>query len=82
MAISADAPADREALEAKLGLGYPVVSDVDLAISEAFGVRQEGKDVPVPSAFVLDANRTILWRSVSDGIVDRPTVQAMIERLP
>ena len=82
MAVSADVPADREALEAKLALTFPVVSDTDLAIAASFGVRQEGRDSPVPAIFILDADRKVIWSSVSDGIVDRPTVDQILAKLP
>lgn len=82
MAVSADVPADREALEAKLALAFPVVSDTDLAIAASFGVRQEGRDSPVPATFILDADRRVLWSSVSDGIVDRPTIDQILAKLP
>lgn len=82
MAVSADVPADREALEAKLALVFPVVSDTDLAIAASFGVRQEGRDSPVPATFILDADRRVLWSSVSDGIVDRPTIDQILAKLP
>ena len=81
MAISNDAPEDRDALVQRLGLTYAVISDTDLAISAAFRVRQEGKDAPLPSTFVLDAARKVLWRAVGDHINDRPTIDESLAPL-
>lgn len=75
VAVSGDAPADRDALVKRLGLTYPVISDPDLAIVAAFGVRQEGADAPVPATYLLDADRKVLWRAVGTSISGRPSVE-------
>ena len=66
---------------AKYRFTFPVVSDKDLAISEAYGVRQEGKDSPLPATFVIGPDRKILFVKVGDEIPDRPTLEQILAPL-
>ncbi len=82
MAVSADTPEQAADLAKKLGLAFPLVSDTDLRLAAAYGVRQEGKDSALPATFVLDGERRVLWRVVGDRIVDRPSVDETLAHVP
>jgi peroxiredoxin len=81
VAISGDSSADAAALVARLGLTFPVISDVDLRLSAAFGVRQEGKDSPLPATFIIDGERRVTWSAVGDNIVNRPSIDDTLAHL-
>jgi peroxiredoxin len=82
VAVSADTDEESAALAEKLALRFPLVSDPDLEVTSAFGLRQAGKDVALPAAYVLDAERRVLWRSVGTSIVERPTLEDLLRSLP
>lgn len=79
--MSGDAPADRDALVAKLGLSYPVVADRNLQVAAAFGVRQADEEAPLPATFVLDAKGKVVWRMVAGEIPERPTIEELLSAL-
>ena len=81
VAVSNDPGDKRDELVEKYGLTFPVVSDGDLSISESFGVRQEGKDAPLPATFVVDKDRKVLFAKVGEEIPDRPTLDQVLAPL-
>lgn len=81
VAASGDAPEDRDALVAKLGLSYPVLSDRGLQLAAAFGVRQADEETPLPATFVLDAKGQVAWRMVAGEIPERPTIEQLLAAL-
>ncbi|MHC5009764.1 MAG: peroxiredoxin family protein, partial [Planctomycetota bacterium] len=82
LAMSVDSAADVENLTEMLGLTYPVLSDEDLRVTDAYGVREEGKDHPRPAVYVLDADRRVQWSHVGDGPADRPAAEDILDALP
>lgn len=72
MGISVDPREDSVALNAKLGLHFPLLSDADLRIAAAYGVAMEGRDIAVPAVFVVARDGTITWKHVGESITDRP----------
>lgn len=81
VAVSNDPADKRDELVDKYGLTFSVLSDGDLSISESFGVRQEGKDVPLPATFVMGEDRKVLFAKVGDEIPDRPTLEQILAPL-
>ncbi len=78
MAVSVDATADREALHRKLALGYPLLSDPELRVTDAYGVRESGKNHPGPATLVLDETHQVRFQHVGRNAPDRPTTQAVL----
>lgn len=72
MAISADPVEDSVSLADKLGLGFPLLSDTDLAVASRFGVAMKGQDIAVPAMFVVLSDRSIFWKKVGERVTDRP----------
>ena len=60
--ISADAVDKQRQFSEKHGFDYPLLSDVDRTVAEAFGVKRGGISItPVKrSTFVIDTDRTVL----------------------
>ena len=55
----------------KVGLEYPILSDPDLKVINAFGVLHEGgmmgKDIARPAIFVLDEQGRVIWKDITDN---------------
>jgi thioredoxin-dependent peroxiredoxin len=77
--ISPDKPAALERFDTKYGLGFPLLSDPDHAVAEAYGVWGEKKNYGrtymgiIRSAFLVDENGRIeqAWYKISPA--DTPT---------
>ncbi len=72
--MSVDPPETNAALEKRLEIDFPIVSDSDLAALDAFGVRHEVGDSPGggsviarPAVFLLDEEGRILWKDLTDN---------------
>ncbi len=66
VAISIDEPAETARLAERFDLSFPLLSDVDRAISRAYGVEDDPTDEGIPSIFVVSREGRILWRSTID----------------
>ena len=81
VAISADPAADSSKLAADLGLHFPLLSDVDLRAASAYGVAMKGRDIAVPSVFVVRRDRTVAWKKIGEDMVDRPSTGDVLEQV-
>jgi peroxiredoxin len=79
--ISVDGREDSTALVARLGLHYPLLSDPDLHVASAYGVAMKGRDIAVPSVFVVRGDRTIVYRKVGETVGDRPTPDEIVAQV-
>lgn len=80
VAISVDPAADSSKLAADLGLHFPLLSDADLHAASAYGVAMQGRDIAVPSVFVVRRDRTIAWKKVGEDVTDRPSAAEVLEQ--
>ena len=78
-AISADPREDSVALAEHLGIDFPLLSDGDLKVANAYGVAMAGGDIAVPATFVILPDRTVYWRKVGESMADRPSVEELLE---
>ena len=81
VAISVDPAADSSKLAAELGLHFPLLSDADLHVASEYGVAMKGRDIAVPSVFVLRRDRTIAWKKIGEDMVDRPSASDVLEQV-
>lgn len=81
IAISADAKAEQAALASKLGLTFPLISDKDLKLAAAFGVRERGQEDALPAVFIVDQNGIVRWVRVGDNIVERVSIGELLLEL-
>jgi peroxiredoxin len=76
VAVVVDPVAQNAAVTRKLGLGFPILSDPDLAMIDAYGLRHAngipGSDIARPATFVLDANGVVRWRDLTENYRVRP----------
>lgn len=81
IAISADPKEEQAKLASKLGLTFPLISDKDLKLAAAFGVRERGQDDSLPAVFIVDPNGVVRWARVGDNIVDRVSIGDLLLEL-
>jgi peroxiredoxin len=80
-AISVDPKDESVKMAQELGLHMPLLSDPDLAVAKAYGVAMEGRDIAVPSVFVVRKDRTIAWSQVGENMTDRASPQAIVDQV-
>lgn len=85
LAISVDSPEKNRALRAKLDLDFPLLSDMNLELIDALKVRHLnggiGGDIARPATFILDRDRRIVWRQLTDNWRVRVRPEPVIEQL-
>jgi peroxiredoxin len=83
VAVSPDDAAATGENVAQLELTFPVLSDPALQGVDAFEVRHldepSGKQIPRPSAFVIDVTGKVRFAHVGENPRDRPTEEQLLE---
>jgi peroxiredoxin len=76
VAVSIDSPDVSEHLRQVTGYSFPILCDTQLQVIRAWdlvhphaGIR--GADIARPAEFLLDANRKVLWRDLTDDYLIR-----------
>jgi peroxiredoxin len=70
-----------------LGLSFPLLSDADLAVTDAWGLRHReplgpaGGDIPRPAVFVVDGTGAIRKRWLTDNWRVRVRPEQVLEEL-
>ena len=81
VAISVDTPEQVARLARKKDLTFPILSDADLAATDAFGLRHKGgfkgRDIALPGTYVIH-DGTVRWRDLTPVIDERPTPDAVL----
>lgn len=87
LAISADRSEDLRQLAESQGLDYRLVSDPELKVIDAYGLRHvgagmgESSDIARPAVFVLDREGRIVWRDITDNWRVRVRPESILEQL-
>jgi peroxiredoxin len=81
VAVSADHPADLEELRVRFRLSFPLVSDPDVLIAKAYGVRQKDRELALPSVFVVGPDGKIRFVRVGRSPVDRVPIRDVLAAL-
>jgi len=72
-------------LAASLGIGYHILSDPDLEVIDAYGVRHvEGgltDDIARPATFIIDREGTVVWRDLTENWRIRVRPDAILNEL-
>ena len=88
--VVVDDPATSADLAKQAKLDYPILSDPDLRVADAYGLRHvaggpEGQDIAHSASVLIDAAGTVRWTSVTRNLRVRPLpedVLAAIDALP
>ncbi len=83
VAISYDSPATNATAAAKLGLTFPLLSDVGSKVIDAYGIRNHeatghADGIPHPVLFLLDQKGVIRVKLMRDGFRERPEASEII----
>jgi len=85
LAISVDPVDKAKEISDAYGLEYAVLSDPDLHVIDAYGVRHPGGfgggDIARPAVFVLDGEGRIVWRDITDNWRVRVRPQQLLDVL-
>ena len=64
-------------------ISYPVLADVDHAVSDAYQVYNTlGDGVATPSIFIINPDGEIVWSYIGQNLSDRPTIEIILENIP
>ena len=77
VALSYDSPETNAAAVTKLGLTYPLVSDVGSKVIDAYGIRNieakgRAEGIPHPVVFIIDQQGTIRVKLMRESYRERP----------
>jgi peroxiredoxin len=67
-------------LAQELGLHFPLLRDDGLRVASAYGVAMEGRDIAVPSVFVVNKDRAIVWKQVGENMTDRASPAEVVHQ--
>lgn len=75
-----DLAPESKLLARQLGIEFPLLSDPDAKVAEAWGVAMLGEELAIPATFVVGPDGTIAWRHVGERVPDRPPVEVVREQ--
>lgn len=85
LAISVDPVEASQQLAADLKLAYVLLSDPELKVIDAYGVRHPGggggKDIARPATFILDRDGVVRWRDLTENYRVRVRPERILEEL-
>jgi peroxiredoxin len=77
-AISVDERAESAELAERLLISFPLLSDPALKVALAYGVAMEGRDIAIPSIFIVTSDRRIRYKYVGESPADRPSTNKLL----
>jgi len=85
LGISRDSVESSRKLAADAGLEVRLLSDPDLHVIDAYGVRHPGTglgdDIARPATFIVDREGVVRWRDLTENFRIRPRPQRIVEEL-
>ena len=83
LAIAVQDQAGAQATINSTGATYPILTDSDRRVAEAYGVfNLLGDGVAAPAVFIIDKSGQIVWSHIGQNIADRPDNQTILANLP
>jgi len=87
IAICVDSVEKNHGVVEQQKLDFPILSDSDLVVTDAYGLRHEqgnpmeGRDIFRPAVFILDGDGIIQWRHLTDNWRVRVRPETIVEQL-
>lgn len=81
VAISVDRPEKSRELSDKLKLPFPILSDVDYKVIDAYGLYNPDGKISKPATYVLDTRGIVRWSFFEEDYKMRPLDDVIIEEL-
>lgn len=76
--ISVDPAEDSKTLDEEMKLGIPLLSDADLKVIEAYGLRMARRDIAVPAVYVVGPDGVVAFSYVGENVKDRPSADRIV----
>jgi glutaredoxin-dependent peroxiredoxin len=86
LAVNVDSPGKNQGVVDKAKLGFPILSDTNCEMIDAYGVRHigaglDGGDIARPAVFILDGDGKIVWRMITNNNRIRVRPEMVVEQL-
>ena len=81
VAISVDKPEKSTELGDKLRIPFPILSDVDHKVIDAYGLYNAEGKISKPATFVLDSKGIVRWSFFEEDYKVRPLDDVILEEL-
>ena len=66
-------------MAADLNLPFDLLHDKGLHVANAYGVVMEGRDIAVPSVFIVNRQGVVSFSYIGENMSDRPTVRTLLD---
>lgn len=84
-AVVVDPVETNAALARDAGLEFPILSDPDLRLVDAYGLRHreahDGRDIALSASILVDGAGVVRWASVSKNVRLRPPPDEVVARI-
>jgi peroxiredoxin Q/BCP len=81
VAISVDPPEKGRDLAEKLKIQFPLLSDADHKVIDAYGVFDAEGKISKTAVFLVDKKGVVRWSYIGENKTDRPLNETMLEEL-
>jgi thioredoxin-dependent peroxiredoxin len=81
VAISVDTPEKSRELSDKLKLPFPILSDIDHKVVDAYDLYNADGKISKPATYVLDSRGIVRWSFFEEDYKVRPLDDVIIEEL-
>jgi peroxiredoxin Q/BCP len=81
VAISVDKPEKSRELSQKLKLPFPILSDVDHKVIDAYDLYNQSGKISKPATYVIDSKGVVRWAFFDEDYKVRPLDDVIIEEL-
>jgi peroxiredoxin Q/BCP len=81
VAISVDKPEKSRELSDKLKLPYPILSDVDHRVIDAYDLYNADGKISKPATYVIDTKGVVRWSFFEEDYKIRPLDDVILEEL-
>jgi peroxiredoxin len=81
VAISIDKPEKSKELGDKLRIPFPILSDIDHKVIDAYGLYNAEGKISKPATFVLDSKGIVRWSFFEEDYKVRPLDDVILEEL-
>ena len=78
VAISADSAEDSRDYAQQQGLTFPLLSDPDASVMDAYGVRMVNTNIAVPATFLISMEGTVIWSHIGETQADFADIPALL----
>jgi peroxiredoxin Q/BCP len=81
LAISVDSTEKSRNLADNLKLSFPVLSDVDHKVIDAYGIYDADNKISKPAVFIVDKQGIVRWSYIGKDKTDRPLNEILLTEL-